>query len=189
MDLSNSAAIPDAVVASPAREGADAFSLLAKEFYERVFQFLAHQLRDRHEAEDLTQRTFVRAFRAFGSFDQNRPFAPWIFTLARRELVDHYRRRRPDPVELEEGHFSSEGAPDGDFERRDEADQVWQLAEELPPKQRQVLLLHYAEQFSLPEVAEILGLTHVHAKVLLFRARNRLRKLWDAQKPPSGYES
>ena len=189
MALSESAVLADATASSRARDEAEVFSALAKEFYERVFQFLAHQLRDRHEAEDLTQRTFVRAYRAFDRFDQTRPFAPWIFTLARRELVDHYRRRRPDPVELDEHQAVSESSTAHDLEVRDDADQLWDLADELPPKQKQVLLLHYAQQFSLPEAAEIMGITHVHAKVLLFRARNRLRKLWDTREPLQGVES
>lgn len=170
----------------PAREvstasDAEAFSPLAKEFYDRVFQFLANQLRDRHEAEDLTQRTFVRAFRAFARFDRSRPFGPWIFTLARRELVDHYRRRKLDAVELEENHAVTIGSPGHDAARADEAEQIWELSDRLVPKQKQVLLLHYSEQFSLPEVAEIMGISHVHAKVLLFRARNRLRDLWESR--------
>lgn len=189
MALSESAPLPHTVTASPSRDEAEAFSALATEFYERVFQFLAHQLRDRHEAEDLTQRTFIRAHRAFARFDQSRPFGPWIFTLARRELVDHYRRRKPDPVELDEAHAVSTGSPRGEVTRKDEADQIWSLADELPPKQKQVLLLHYAEQFSLPEVANIMGITHVHAKVMLFRARKRLRSLWDARQTVQGVAS
>ena len=92
MALTRTTAAPAALGDTETADQTDAFSALAGEFYDRVFQFLAHQLRDRHEAEDLTQRTFVRAFRAFSRFDQDRPFGPWIFTLARRELVDFYRK-------------------------------------------------------------------------------------------------
>jgi RNA polymerase sigma-70 factor (ECF subfamily) len=181
MAVTPTASAPVALGDSRTDDQADAFSALAREFYDRVFQFLARQLSDRHEAEDLTQRTFVRAYRAFDRFDQDRPFGPWIFTLARRELIDFFRKRKLTAVELDEAHAVSEDAPGDELDRRDEADQVWALSESLPPKQKQVLHLHYAEHFSLPEVAEIMGITHVHAKVTLFRARKRLRGLWDAQ--------
>lgn len=181
MALTRTAAAPGVSGESETADLARAFSALADEFYDRVFQFLAHQLSDRYEAEDLTQRTFVRAFRAFARYDQSRPFGPWIFTLARRELVDFFRKRKLNAVELEETHAVSDERPGGNLDRRDEADQIWALSERLPGKQKQVLHLHYAEHFTLPEVADIMGITHVHAKVMLFRARKRLRSMWDSQ--------
>lgn len=181
MDLPLPASMPPrerSAGAAPDQALAVAFGELATDYYERVFQFLARQVRQRHEAEDLTQRTFIRAFRAFPRFDRARPFAPWIFTIARRELIDYYRRLRPETAELEEAHAVSRAAPDRAAEQEDAAARVWELAEALPPKQRQALLLHYGEGFSLPEVAAIMNLTHVHAKVLVFRARQRLRRAW-----------
>ena len=157
---------------------ATVFSGHAATHYERVFQFLAQQLRDRHEAEDLTQRTFIRAFKAFARFDEERSFTPWIFTIARRELVDFYRRRRPDPVELDESLAGSTEELSEDLERADDAGRIWELARQLKPNQHQILLLHYAQDLPLPEAAAAMGITHVHAKVLLFRARQKLRSLW-----------
>lgn len=165
-----------------AQDRENQFAALAGEFYERIFHFIIHQIRDREDAEDLTQRAFVRAWRAFHRFDPERPFAPWIFTIARREIADFFRRRKPGSVELMDEHASTAHSPRGEAIQGDDAGRVWNLAESLPQKQRQVLVLHYAEGFSLAETAGIMGLTHVHAKVLAFRARKRLRLLWNESK-------
>jgi RNA polymerase sigma factor (sigma-70 family) len=166
MAVTPTASAPVALGDSRTDDQADAFSALAREFYDRVFQFLARQLSDRHEAEDLTQRTFVRAYRAFDRFDQDRPFGPWIFTLARRELIDFFRKRKLTAVELDEAHAVSEDAPGDELDRRDEADQVWALSEspsgETKAGPAPALCRTF---FTLPEVAEIMGITHVHAKV------------------------
>src|SRR5882672_2716979 len=69
--------------------------------YERpVFSVAMRMLRQREDAEDVTQETFVRMFRALERYDPSRPFSAWLFTIATRLCIDHLRRRRVRPISM-----------------------------------------------------------------------------------------
>ncbi len=153
------------------------FEQLARPCYDRVYLFVAKQVNDRTEAQDITQKIFIRAYRGFDRYDSDRPFAPWLFRIARRAIADHFRRRAAPDDTLP--NCVADPAP-GTVERVEQAechDTLWALARQLKPKLHQVLYLYYSESFSLREVAQIMGVTTPHAKVLLFRARLALKKV------------
>ncbi|MEX0323843.1 MAG: RNA polymerase sigma factor [Puniceicoccaceae bacterium] len=164
------------------------FQALAKEYYEPVYAFLARQTPNQADAADVTQHAFIRAYKSFGRFDSQRDFAPWIYSIARRSLVDFYRKRRHTVEALEETIEDPSLNPGESVEQQEGQDNLWLLAKELKPKFNQVLLLHYKENFSLKETAEIMGVTLTHAKVLLFRARNALKKKIEATQLVGGNE-
>lgn len=169
------------MVQSTAREfGNDAatagFPDLARAYYEQVFQFIAKQSPNQADAADITQQTFVRAFKSFRNYDPERDFAPWIFTIARRCVADFYRQRKQNTVGLDETLTDPEPGPRENTVQREKADNLWELARGLKVKHYQVLLLHYKENFDLRETASIMGVSLTHAKVLLFRARAALKK-------------
>ena len=70
------------------------FEQLVSEHEERIFNFILQFLRHRQDAEDLTQETFVKAYRSFDRYDPLLPFAPWLFTIARRTVASHFRSAR-----------------------------------------------------------------------------------------------
>ncbi len=153
-----------------------AFTALAREFYEPVYYFIAKQTPGPEDAADITQQVFIKAFKSFERYDPERDFAPWIFTIARRCVADFYRRRKTAVEQLEDTFRDPEPDPHEQTARREGADRLWDLASGLKPKFFQVLLLHYKENFNLEETAQVMGITVTHAKVLLFRARNALKK-------------
>jgi RNA polymerase sigma-70 factor (ECF subfamily) len=128
-----------------------------------------------HDAEDLTQEVFVRAYRSIQKFDTHRPFAPWLFTIARRAAATFYRRIRPT-VEIQHETPSDAADPQKQAESRDDCDRIWSYARSLKPRYFQVLWLRYREEFSMQEISEILGTTNINTKVLLHRARSDLAK-------------
>ena len=168
------------VQASPAQTGTDSqsqrFTALAREFYKPVYGFIARQISNQADAADVTQQVFIRGYQSFASFDPDRDFAPWIYTIARRCVVDHFRRSKPATEELGETLQDDSPNPREATLKKDGADQLWSLAAQLKPKFHQILLLHYKEQFSMRETAEVMGITQTHAKVLLFRARAALKQ-------------
>jgi len=153
------------------------FAGVARDHYEPVYRFILRQVPSSADAADLTQETFLRAQKAFPKYDQERPFAPWIFRIARRQLADYFRRRPPQATDVLEADPADPGAdPLGHAERAERSAMVWRQAARLKPKLHQVLLLHYEEGFSIAEMGEVMGLTQTHVKVLLFRARSALKK-------------
>ena len=157
----------------------EAFSRLVDLLHARIFNFLVQISGNREDAEDLTQETFVRAFRGMDRYTPGRPFAPWIFTIARRAACSHYRSKRmfeplPDEPSLLPSHNET---PATLLVRQDDATSLWALARRLKPKQFEALWLRYAEDLSVSEVAGVMQTNSLHVRVLLHRARLELERL------------
>jgi len=140
---------------------------------------------DPHAAEDLTQETFLRAFRSRGRLREPRAARSYLFRIAVNLWRDQLRRAKL-PVgqavslaELPDG-FEPAGPPPGGppaeaLEHREEVDRVLREMDGLPPRQRQVLHLHAFEGLSISEIAEVLGVTANAVKASLSLARKTLR--------------
>jgi RNA polymerase sigma-70 factor (ECF subfamily) len=156
------------VSARAAAGSVEAFEELALRFEPRIYGFLVRHIGNAHDAEDLTQETFVRAWRAIARFDPTRDFATWIFVIARRAAANHFRARRTHDELTED--FPAEIIDS----RADEADAVWRAAKKLKANQYEALWLRYGEGFSVAQTARVMGLTTIHVKVILHRARKEL---------------
>lgn len=152
-----------------------AFDDLYRRYFARVYRFCLRRVGDRHEAEELTQEAFARAYRALPSLQGERRFYPWISVIAQRLCLDSHRRRSrmevSDTIDL--------GAVDGDQERIVDASdaQLLNLAfDRLAASHREVLKLREQEGWSYQRIAEFLGVTLGTVEARLFRARQALRR-------------
>jgi RNA polymerase sigma-70 factor (ECF subfamily) len=152
-----------------------AYAELLERYGPRIHGFLLKLVGNTHDAQDLTQDVFVKAYRNIHNFDTQRPFAPWLFTIARRTAATFHRKIRPT-VEFEREPPSDEADPHKQAESRDDCERIWNYARMLKPRYFQVLWLRYREEFSMQEIAETLGTTNINTKVLLHRARSGLAK-------------
>jgi RNA polymerase sigma-70 factor (ECF subfamily) len=144
----------------------DGFADLYLRYFDRVYGYLLIALRDRHEAEDLTQQVFVKVLEALSTYERRRqPFRAWLFTIVRHVAIAHLNRQRrmtpEDPAELARRRESA--APDGEH---DEQVLSWiadrellLFVERLPASQRQVLVMRFMLDLPPREIAEILGTT------------------------------
>ena len=161
-------------LAARCRDGSlEPFEQLVTAFEKRIYNFLRHYTGNDHDAQDLTQETFVRAWRNIHRFDPNRDFATWIFVIARRAAANHFRARKPN-VELTEDFEAPGAAPSEAAEALDHSQNLWRIARRLKPRHYEALWLHYAEDFSVAQSARVMGLTTIHIKVILHRARKEL---------------
>lgn len=153
-----------------------AFDQLVQLNSRRVFNFLYQFTRNRHDAEDLTQQTFIKAYHNLNRFDCSRPLINWLLTIARRTALNHFRdTKRWD--EMPEDVASAGPSPAHHVEQRDQTDHLWERARRvLSPREFEVLWLRFGEEMSVEETARIMGLTQVHVKVIVFRARKHLLK-------------
>jgi RNA polymerase sigma-70 factor (ECF subfamily) len=135
-------------------------------------------------AEDMTQEAFVRILAALDRFDPRFRFSTWIFTIGRRLLVNHLQRCRP--------HFDTDGMasvsarwppPDADVERDETADATHVLLQralmELPPEQREVLILFHQLDWPIALIADHTGMPQGTVKSHLHRGRRRLRDIME----------
>ncbi|MBN1817785.1 MAG: RNA polymerase sigma factor [Sedimentisphaerales bacterium] len=158
-----------------AQQGCSAsFSELVERYGPRLLRFLRQRTGHLGDAEDLTQETFVRAYRNLQEYRNLASFSTWIFTIASRLAVTHLRRksiRAAVPI----GEIPAQRPePHTILEQREQSDRLWDLAGQLPKNQQRALELHYAGQLSVRETAQVMGKSQTHVKVLLYRARTAL---------------
>jgi len=162
----------------------DSFESLVEHFEQRIFNFLLQMTRSRHDAEDLTQETFLKAYQNLHRYNPAYSFGTWLFTIAKRTAVSHFRAARPTEA-IPEDSRAADADPSVVLAEKDERRSLWQLAEALRPKQFEALWLRYGEGFSIAEVARVMRLTQIHVKVLLHRGRQRLAELLVRQQKTS----
>jgi RNA polymerase sigma-70 factor, ECF subfamily len=154
----------------------EAIALLLPAFRRKVFGLAYSFLRDREAAEDVTQEVFIKVWRALPAFDGRAALSTWIYTIARNASLSALRARRPqsslsDP-EVMEAVEATHAVPAADALADRAA--ILRLVDQLPTKQRQVVMLFYLEEGSHEEVASMLAMPVGTVKTLLHRARARL---------------
>jgi RNA polymerase sigma-70 factor, ECF subfamily len=163
-------------LARRAGEGCEeSFARLVGQFSGSVFNYLYRITGRHHDAQDLTQETFLKAYRGLRRDQRPRSFQAWILTIARRTALNHFRSARP----TEELHPDSQvdhHDPSALAAERDEQGSIWHLARTLKPRQYEVLWLRYAEGLSIEETARVTRLGRIHVRVLLHRARVQLAR-------------
>lgn len=153
-----------------------AFDEIVHRHSRRIFNFLFHLTRHRQDAEDLTQQTFIKAYHNLHRFDCSRPLVNWLLIIARRSALNHFRSaRRWD--ELPADVVSSDPSPARSAEQHDQHDTLWaQARRTLSQREFEVLWLRCVEELSTEETARVAGLTQIHVKVILHRARRQMLK-------------
>ena len=134
-------------------------------------------LGDRGLAEEATQLTFVKAWRAAQSFDESRELGPWLAAIARRVAIDLYRRealRTADPIESVPAADPSLVAAPQSAEAIYDVWEVRQAVAELPADEQEVVRLQHLDGFTHAQIAERLGVAVGTVKSRSFRAHKRL---------------
>jgi RNA polymerase sigma-70 factor (ECF subfamily) len=168
------------------RGSAEAFRALVDTYKERLFAFVWRMIRDHHEAEDICQAAFVKAYEALDSYSEKYAFSTWLFTIAYRLCLNQLRRRKASGAEVD---FSRIGRPEPDAPRTlansEEArrlrDAIWAAVEQLKPQQRTSVLLFYREGKSCEDIGRVLNMPTVTVKSHLHRARAKLREALSAE--------
>lgn len=144
---------------------------LYRESRSHIFGLVYARCGDRQVAEDILAQTFETAARQFARHRGAEVTAAWLTTVAKRRLVDHWRRanRGRNVVSRLSGSLETAEPP------RDVDPQLWSAVSSLSPNQRAVLVLRYVDDWSVAEIAEGLDLTYSAAESLLARARRSLR--------------
>lgn len=167
-----------------AAQGGDreALAQLYERYFDAVYDFAARMVRNRDEAADIAQETFLKAMNALGGLKQGASFRSWLFSIARNTALNRLERRgrtRPLAVidaEGEEFAFdvvdpSRFASPQEAAEAAAAAKLVWEAAAGLDPRQLSLLDLHLRQGLDAEEIAAALGITRNNAYVLLHRLK------------------
>ncbi|TBL78525.1 sigma-70 family RNA polymerase sigma factor [Paenibacillus thalictri] len=148
-----------------------------QQYMKDVYRYLRSLCYDHHAAEDLVQETFYRAYLYLEDCKEDK-VKPWLFRVAYNAFVD-YKRKESRSSTQEPDFFRHHGhsdTPEAAVLRQERWDEFERWVTRLPYKQRQALLLHDFGRLTYQEAAELMGVSLSHYKVLLFRARQQLRK-------------
>jgi RNA polymerase sigma-70 factor (ECF subfamily) len=166
-----------------------AFEALLRRYASRLFGLALRHLRNRDEAEDIVQETFVRAWQGLPAFRGGEEFRGWLFRICVNQARDRLRarRRRPttpleDVPEPELG-VSPGPAPDEELEQRMLEERLDRALERLGLEHREILLLRALEELSYDEIAAVLRIPRGTVMSRLARARARLRALLEEESP------
>jgi len=181
----------DAELVQRIRDGAtDEFAELVQRHQSRVRGIVGRYERDGHLCDDLTQETFLKAWRALASFDGRAPFVHWLSRIAVRVAIDHLRRRKARVGEVgfdELGPDAAEWLHGTDEEPSPhQAREILDVAmQRLSPAERVVITLQEIEGRSVREIGELTGSSGVAVRVRAMRARAKLRKIIEAMERQS----
>jgi RNA polymerase sigma-70 factor, ECF subfamily len=146
----------------------------------RVLNFFRYRLGDTADAEDLTARTFEKAWRARHRYRRDLAgFATWLLTIARNVAIDHVRARQyHQPLEVAEAVPSLDATPEQHALQHAEAQRLAALLATLPPRQRELIAMKYGADMTNRAIARATGLSESNVGTILHRAVEELRRRW-----------
>lgn len=164
-----------------------AFRDLIELYQNQVFNICFRLIGNRHDAEDLTQEAFLRAYQNINSHDINKKFSSWLFRIAINLTIDRIKKKKPDyyldaEVAGTEGMAMYTLIPEDSKLPEDQVidmelqDTVQNAILRLAPKYRSAIVLKYIEDLSLSEISDIMQIPIGTVKTRIYRGREILRK-------------
>src|SRR2546421_7065159 len=183
--------IDDTMLVREAQRGSRAaFEELVHHYDQAVLRLAMHLTGSEHEAQDIYQDAFLKAYKSVGNFRFECSFYTWIYRIVTNLCLDHLRKRQvrkedaPVAVDAQGEHYDvlaqvpdgRAGAnPERDLMRRELGTRINHALEKLTPRERMVFELKHYQGLKLRTVGEILNTTEETAKNTLFRATQKLR--------------
>ena len=151
-----------------------------------LFSFARHYVQSPEEAEDIIQDTFFKTWKYIHKYTSGKSFKPWIYTIARNTALDFIKKRKIilfsdlDDAETDtsfEQNISDEGLlPSDIFERAESVTMVQKALDTLHPDHKTIMVMHYHEEMTFEDIAEIIGKPMNTVKSLHRRALIKMKK-------------
>lgn len=166
--------------------GPDAFTDLYRAHVDRVYRYLRARTPTTADAEELTSRTFMRAFSSLHTYrGGGAHFGSWLLTIAHNLLANWYRDRgrrpRAEPLDEAQDIADELPGPEASLERSEDIARVRRAIERLPPERQQLIALKYARGLSNAEIGRMMGRTEGAVKALHHRTLRQLEAALGAE--------
>ena len=172
------ASIDIALMQSVAGGNSRAMGELVERWQKPAINFFYRALASRETAEDLSQQLFIRIYKAAPRYQPTAKFSTYLFSIARRLLINEYRRQQRKPLQTMDPAEMTDGIEGRDAFDQFEIEEAFQVAlETLPENQKSALLLFKQQELSYQEIATVLETTESSVKTWIFRGRQRLKTL------------
>lgn len=162
----------------------EAFAQLYDAYVERVYRYVYFRVSDDSLAEDLTSQVFLKAWEHLGGYKPgSSPFLAWLYTIARNQVIDHYRTRK-ESVPLEKAiALPSDGQSVGEqVEMRFELQALRDALQFLTEEQQQVLVLRFIAGMETREIAQMMKKAEGAVRALQMRALQALAKYLESER-------
>jgi RNA polymerase sigma-70 factor, ECF subfamily len=169
--------------AEEAKQRLDAdFSELYRAHLRDVYSYAYYRVGNHHDAEDLTEQTFLQAYRHFERAQREskgRPLRPWLIRIAHNLAANYYRdrSRRPQTTIDDAGPLATAHTTEGLVQGREDLERILRGVQQLPDDRREALIMRFALGMDNREIARALGRTDGATKVLLHRAIRQLEEI------------
>lgn len=168
----------------------EAFAELVYTYEDAVYNLCYRMLNNSVEAQDAAQEAFLRAYTNLHRYDISRSFKTWVMSIASNYCIDVIRKRRMQLLSLDEplpsgdqmAMSDTQPGPELSALRSEQSEQVQALLDELKPDYRAAVVLRYWYDYSYAEIADALDTTESAIKSRLFRARQMLGEMAEAQR-------
>lgn len=164
-----------------------AWDTLFRRYQLPLYAYVYELVRDEQASLDIVQEAFINAARHIESLRDDARFGSWLFGIARQKVAQRWRKpERTTPLEDtqdHEGELEDSESPSDWLMRKEQEEQFMNLLRQLPEAQRDVLLLHFLEDFPLEEIAAITHVSLGTVKSRMHHAKKSLRKLVEQELP------
>lgn len=164
-----------------------AFTELVNLYKDKIFNLSYRMLGNTHEAEDISQDTFLKVFTNIEKYDEQYKFSTWIYRIATNLCIDRIRKKKAD-FSLDNNWNEEDGmdwysrlsnenmTPEEEVIINERDQKIQKAILELPPKYRVIMNLRYMEELSIQEISDVVNLSISTVKTRLHRGREHLRK-------------
>ena len=174
LDLSQATESDERLLIEAAQNDPSRFAELYEKNFHRVYAYIARRVRDRAEIQDLTAQVFHRALANLGKFKwKGSPFAAWLYRIAANAIADSARQKAREAIDQPD--TASGGSSATDLEEVERRARLFSAVDKLPEDQRRVIVMRFADERSVREIADELGRSEGAVKQLQFRALENLR--------------
>ena len=172
----------------------NAFSVLVERYKDLVFTLCLRMLKNREEAEEVSQDTFIKVYRSINRFKGNSKFSTWIYKVCYNACLDRLKKNKKHFNDVPINQFTQheiktiDNALDN-LEQEEYNKSIQDCIALLPKDDAFLLTLYYFEELSLEEISKTVGLTANNVKVKIYRSRKKLAHILRERLEPEILES
>lgn len=157
----------------------NSFAYLVDKYKDLVYTLAIKVMKNKEEAEEVSQDSFIKAFRSLHSFKGDSKFSTWLYKIAYHNCMDRVKKNartyNTDTIdEVVENRIKATEDTMQTIERKERAELMKECMGELPEEERSILWMFYYKELSLKEIIEVTSLSETNLKVKLHRARKKL---------------
>lgn len=160
----------------------ESFGMLVNKYYTRIYNFIRTMIRSEDDSLDMTQESFVKAFKNLATLKTPERFKSWLFRIASNTTLDFVRKRRLNTIDAENSlkeQYIETDNPEHEIVMANRTNVIREALAKLKPDQREILVLCDLEGMSYQDISEILNIPFGTVQSRIFYARKRLKEFLD----------